>query len=748
MRRAFILVIGSTLVIGCGDVGSDATLETDAGTTGGVEGSTSSTTGEDPSSTGDASTGLEPGDPPPARPGEQTCRFEGSAPGQLPQVALHADVALERDDITSLAVDAQTQHAFLGTSDGAVVRVSLADGNVSTVLEAAELSFVTGLTIGRGPAGPALFVRLETTQGSPATSVRRYDLDEDAQVDLDTLVRVIRFVHPAAGRVGAGLAFSSDEELVIPLGDWEEGASDGPAGDPSQRPGSVLRLDVSALDVDYDYEIPADNPYVREPSPADAAFAIGARDPVGCAYDRATQRLWCADLGEFASEATIVERGDDLGWPSVEASDCRLPSGDCYQLDVTPPTLSYRHGPAQCGAVGGAVYRGDHPILQSAYVFGDRCDGTIRAVRVEPDGTGRVRSVVGVWDTAPVAFDTDVDGVMWAVDAQGMLGRVEPVDAEGTFPVGLADSGCFWGGLDLLEAADLVPYELNSPLWTDGAIKQRHIVLPPGETIDVADDGAFVFPDGTILLKTFSFEFVEADPQSVRPVETRVMLKRNFGWQFHTYQWNEAGDAAQVLDEGTNTLLQVERDGEIVEFEYTFPSRDECGYCHGSGSGQVLGPRLSQFDRITDYGTGPISQLEALEAIGMFTTPPQQPEAPLVSPSDEAQPLEDRARAYLHANCSHCHRPGGWAPPGIGMDLRWQTSLEDSAICDVDIRYYAPWFDATKRIAPGNPDDSLIWQRLSTRGPGQMPPMATFLVDPEGDAVRQWIESLVDCEAP
>lgn len=733
--------------VGCGDPESPGVVETDVGTSGGLAGSSSSSGVVESSSADESSTGLAPGVPPPARPSEQTCRFEGAAPGQLPELLLDAAFPLDRDDITSLAVDADTQHAFVGTGGGEVVRVSLTDGSVSTAIEAADLSAVAGLTLGRGPAGPALFVRLEGSQGSANTSVRRYDLAEDGTVQVETLVRVIRLVHPADVRTGAGLTFTSDDELVIPLGDWEAGSIDGAAGDPSTRPGSVLRLDVSTLDTDYDYAIPEDNPFVRQPAPADAAYAVGMRDPIGCAVDAESDLLWCADAGEFASETTVVGRGDDLGWPSLEATDCRLPSGDCYQLDTVAPTTSYRHSPEQCGAVGGSVYLGDHPTLRGAYVFGDRCDGTVRAVRIEPDGTGRVRAVVGAWDVPPAAFSTDADGVMWAVDAQGVLGRVEPLDTAGSFPVELAHSGCFTAGADRLEAPDLVPYELNAPLWTDDAIKQRHIVLPPGATIDIADDGTFSFPEGTILLKTFSFEFVEGDPQSVRPVETRVMYRRNFGWQFHSYQWNETGDAAQVLDERANVFLQLERDGETAELEYTFPSRDECGYCHGSGGGQVLGPQLAQFDRMTDYGTGPISQLEALEAIGMFTTPPVLPEQPLVSPDDDAQSLQDRARSYLHANCSHCHRPGGWAPPGIGMDLRWATSLDEAAICDVDIRYYAPWFEATKRIAPGDPDDSLIWQRLSTRGPGQMPPLATFIVDPGADAVRQWIESFDDCAA-
>jgi hypothetical protein len=118
--------------------------------------------------------------------------------------------------------------------------------------------------------------------------------------------------------------------------------------------------------------------------------------------------------------------------------------------------------------------------------------------------------------------------------------------------------------------------------------------------------------------------------------------------------------------------------------------------------------------------------------------------APIVAPTDDAAPLESRARAWLHANCGHCHRPGGWAPPDLAMDLRWETPTEDTNLC-APTQYYNPWFPLDDRVAPGDPDASAVWRRLSARGLGQMPPLATYAVDPDADVVREWIASLSDC---
>ena len=107
---------------------------------------------------------------------------------------------------------------------------------------------------------------------------------------------------------------------------------------------------------------------------------------------------------------------------------------------------------------------------------------------------------------------------------------------------------------------------------------------------------------------------------------------------------------------------------------------------------------------------------------------------------------EARARAYLHANCGHCHRPGGWTPPDLDMDLRWTTPTPEANLCGVPPQYSST-FPADHRVAPGDPSDSLVWLRLSSRGPWQMPPFATSVPDPADSIPKPSARSMAPVSA-
>lgn len=320
-------------------------------------------------------------------------------------------------------------------------------------------------------------------------------------------------------------------------------------------------------------------------------------------------------------------------------------------------------------------------------------------------------------------------------------------------PDRLSDAHCFADLPGLVPGPDLAPYEINAPLWTDGAHKHRFIVLPPGRAIEVEPDGVFEFPPGAAILKVFALERTLGDPESAVPVETRVMIRRADGWEFHTYRWDDDGlDASWVP--GGDVITVEQRDGEdAVELPYYFPSQDTCRSCHRPGDAhEVLGPRTEQLGRWRHDDAGDHNQLAALADAGWIegTTAEALAASPtFVDPADETAPIEDRARSYLHANCSHCHREGGWQPVDMTMDLRASTPLSETEICDVPLQYWSPWAGGTKRIAPGDPADSNMLQRMMIRGDGQMPLVASYRVDPLGvEVMKAWIESLEGCPAP
>jgi len=298
-------------------------------------------------------------------------------------------------------------------------------------------------------------------------------------------------------------------------------------------------------------------------------------------------------------------------------------------------------------------------------------------------------------------------------------------------PVLLSDTRCFEDLLLATPAPDLVPYRVASSLWTDGAEKERYLVLPPGEVITIEAD-AWQFPVGSVLIKTFSFRH-----RGRRELlEVRFLRRVPEGWEFFNY----------ALEDGEGHLLEthqrrtIEPDGAPEPFDYYFPDRIGCWSCHGDDR-PVLGPRSETMDRLVLYDDGERNQLEALATAGYLEG--EALATPVVDPDDEAAPIELRARAWLHANCAHCHRPGGYAPSEIGMDLRYETPLEDTGTCGVPIAFGSIF--AFDRIEPAHPEASGLLDRINAEGIRRMPP-GTAYADPEGVALlSEWIAALRSC---
>lgn len=147
--------------------------------------------------------------------------------------------------------------------------------------------------------------------------------------------------------------------------------------------------------------------------------------------------------------------------------------------------------------------------------------------------------------------------------------------------------------------------------------------------------------------------------------------REHYGAQFwigYTYVWNEEQTDAVLLEAaGADRVLEIrdaDAPGGVREQVWHFPSRAEWALCHTMAAKYALGVNTMQMNRLHDYGHGaPSNQLAQLEEWGVFTGrsfPTGLEKLPsLVDFTDESASLEDRARAYLHSNCSHCHRLWG-----------------------------------------------------------------------------------------
>lgn len=315
-----------------------------------------------------------------------------------------------------------------------------------------------------------------------------------------------------------------------------------------------------------------------------------------------------------------------------------------------------------------------------------------------------------------------------------------PEDGAANFPATLTATGCFSDVAKRVPAPGVIPYDINSPLWSDGALKQRFLVIPQGQTIGYADDGSWAFPVGTILIKEFALERTPGDQTTLFPMETRFLVKRceassascETSWQGYSYQWNAAGTEADLRSPGNTEIKQnFAIDG--GSHSHILPARSQCNTCHTKSAGFALGLRTGQMNRSIDYGTTIDNQLRALAGAGLFgsTYPKKQPGAlaRMPSPNDISQPLGGRARAYFDANCSHCHNPEGVRAT---IDFRYSAPLSATNICN--------------QLDLANPSASLLYVLDATRGATQMPKIATDVPDHRQLKVTlSWIDSLTSC---
>lgn len=299
----------------------------------------------------------------------------------------------------------------------------------------------------------------------------------------------------------------------------------------------------------------------------------------------------------------------------------------------------------------------------------------------------------------------------------------------GEFPKQLSEHPCFEGEEPLASAA-LVPYSVNSPLWSDGADKGRYFAVPDDSALVVGRDGDFDLPPEGVLVKEFSLDGTR--------LETRFITRDAGGdWFAATYVWDEDQTDAVLTSDGATI--------ELDDGSWVVPTEDQCFDCHTESAGISLGLEQRQMDRTLEYpSTGRTAeQIHTLSELGLLEG--ESDDAPLIPPSDPDGDLEQRARGYLHANCSHCHRPGGL---GQGeLDLRISTPFRLSKTCDEPPIQGDPIEGGGLLIAPGDPARSIIYERMATEDPTwRMPPLGSQVPDELGtQLISDWIESLDGC---
>lgn len=327
------------------------------------------------------------------------------------------------------------------------------------------------------------------------------------------------------------------------------------------------------------------------------------------------------------------------------------------------------------------------------------------------------------------------------------------------------------GKLSLNE--NVVPYELNTALFTDYAHKLRTIWMPQGQSAAYHPDATFDFPVGTIISKTFYYpraadgkavlanadtEGPQLDLARVRLMETRLLVRRTSGWVALPYVWNAEQTEAVLARTGEQIPLDVQHQGQPGQrITYVVPNVNQCAACHvadvKSRQFQPIGPKARHLNRSYTYDGVSVNQLEHLARIGYLSglTAGGAAAAPRnANWQDSAQPLDARARAYLDINCAHCHNDKGAAnTTALHLNIGAPADLH-LGLCKPPVAAGAGTGGRSHDIAPGQPDDSIMLYRLSSAEPGiMMPELGRSSVHREGAAlIREWIAAMKQgCDA-
>jgi uncharacterized repeat protein (TIGR03806 family) len=296
----------------------------------------------------------------------------------------------------------------------------------------------------------------------------------------------------------------------------------------------------------------------------------------------------------------------------------------------------------------------------------------------------------------------------------------------------------------------VTPFDLNTPLFSDYAVKARTVWLPSGAEVPYASDGAFAFPVGTVITKSFGWPAdMRVAGAPVRWVETRVLVNTaESGWTGASYEWNDAQTEADLAAGGDVLSFSfIDAAGATRQPEYLVPSQAQCRKCHANdGVMTTLGPSAMQLDRAYPYKSGAENQLSHWSKLGMLANAPSPASVtPLPVWNDPTTGgVEPRARAYLHANCSYCHNGNGEART-TGLTLTFaETNPASLGVCKPPVAAGKAGANEQYDIVPQQPNQSILITRVTSTEPSiAMPELGRSLEHVEGvELLTAWVSQL------
>lgn len=546
-----------------------------------------------------------------------------------------------------------------------------------------------------------------------------------------------------------------------------------------RQPRQVKELPDSFTENNYtaNYFIPNDNPFL---DPAgfvlEEFWAVGLRNPHRMTQDPETGRIWVGDIGQNKwEEIDVIERAGNYQWvymeglhpTSKDGHSKTRPADSDYLGTEKPPLYEYPHGTDGKCIIGGYVYRGRlfEKELGGKYIFGDNGSGRLWALKWDGSGKPAVEYLgnmpPGTNYTGLSSFGIDQENELYIckMGRPSKIYKMVPaadIDRKMSITFAAPERLSWMEAFASLEndeplepISGCIPYDVNSPLWSDGAVKRRWIAVPSGEKIKYSPTGEWSFPDGTVFIKHFDLVVDETTGEKQR-LETRFLVRQTGGGVYGvSYRWrDDKPEAELVANAQTDKITIKTADGERTQTWY-YPSPLDCLTCHTPNAGDVLGVKTRQLNGPFKYADSGVTdnQLRTWSHLGLLDPPLDEPAMAklpaLVRVNDTSAPLVHRVRSYLDANCAQCHRPNGAA--GY-FDARFDTPLAEQGLIRGRL---AKTMDiaGAQVVCPGDVSKSVLYQRVHMTGELQMPPLARNLLDQESlDVLREWISSLTPAE--
>jgi hypothetical protein len=398
------------------------------------------------------------------------------------------------------------------------------------------------------------------------------------------------------------------------------------------------------------------------------------------------------------------------------------------------------------GTVSNSLYA---PVYMMTATGLNSGDYTLTAVVT--DGSGLVCT------SAPVKITVTLgSGLPYGLISQGIVPAFlkMPDSYNDVLPRLLSQTGVYADTTNRIPSGGLIPYAVNVPWWADGAVKSGYLAVPsPGGTITPENQmrfhptGSWTFPDGTVFVKNLDLKVDDRNPNvPLRRLETQILVRDiNGGAYGASYKWRRDNSDADLILTGSNEDILVTNAAGVSTRTWYYSSLSDCLTCHTPLAGYVLGVNTRQLNGDFAYPATGITdnQIRTLNRLGLFSPAINEKSIAdypkLSSLANSGVSLGERARSYLDANCSQCHRPGG-----VGnFDARYDTPLQKQHIVNFPASF-SLGFDNACIVASKDASRSVLWRRISTNNPTiKMPPLAHNQIDNE--AVKlfgDWINSL------